>query len=171
VDEASLNQNGGPTVGRTLYLGGRPTVETRKEQSMTQDKVVVLQRGLALGCPAVLYGGSTCMEGEDQYRKRLPEMMPAHVAEVAAQLDRYEPEYRRRLAVEDREAQREADRAAAARPLDFDDPGDLDAQLARRMREDAAEAARRAEQPATRAQLDRLIGLLEEVRDGLQKRA
>jgi hypothetical protein len=138
---------------------------------MTQDKVVVLQRGMALGFPAVLYGGSQGMEGEDQYRRRLPEMMPAHVAEVAAQLDRYEPKHRRRIEAEEREAQREADRAAAARPLNFADPSDLLAQTVRREREHAAEAARCAELPATRAQLDRLISLMEEVRDGLLKRS
>jgi hypothetical protein len=137
---------------------------------MTQDKVSLLNRAEALEYPFVVYGGSLAVSGEAQYRAMVPDMLPAHVQQVATALEACEPQQRRRLAFAEREALREADRAAAARPLDFDDPGDLDAQAVRRMREDAAEAARRAEQPATRAQLDRLISLMEEVRDGLRKR-
>jgi hypothetical protein len=151
----------------------RPAVKSVrvKEEPMRQELVALLNRGVALGGPLVTFGGSQHMEGVDQWQRKVPDLLPAHVQQVADQLDEHEVTHRRRMEAQERERQREADRAAAARPLDFDDPADLDAQRVLRMRADAAEAARLAASPATREQLDRLIALTEEVRDALRKRA
>ena len=71
---------------------------------------------------------------------------------------------------EERMAEEDRRRAHDRRPLDFDDPDDLEAQAVRQDAEYAAEMARRAELPVTRGQMQELIGLVRDVLTALQRR-
>jgi hypothetical protein len=125
---------------------------------MTQTEI--LQRAEKLNWPAIVTNDAT-ITNETAWRSAAA--LPENRANLAAHLDDLEEQ------IQAREAREAAD-AHARRPLDFNDPEDWEAQAARQDSEHAAELARRRELPATRGQLDDLIGLTRNVLTALERR-
>jgi len=128
---------------------------------MTREQIDVLRRGEECGWPHVLYGGSMHVSGEASWRAAVPDMLPGHVYQVAAQLAAIEPGHRRRVEADKREEER-----LAARDAPFTD------EERARIDEDLAEAnARAARADSTEGRLGRIEEVLGEIRDSLRKRA
>ena len=131
---------------------------------MTHEQQAIFARAQAIGFPRVFFGGSKGVEGPAGWRT-IDTLPPADLQQIALGLEARELEYARGARFDQAEAEREARRAEAARPLQ---PGDPEHAEAQRMFAEAAERARYA--ASTEGKLDRLIELNERIAAALEKR-
>lgn len=126
-------------------------------------RTAVMERAKALGWPAVASHGSLfgIAAGEESWRLRIAALSEAELREASRLLGELEER-------KAREADSEARRADAERPLEDDEPAAIEL---RKLIKEADEIAARAELPATRGQIDRLINIMEDIRDSLHGRA
>jgi hypothetical protein len=61
--------------------------DKEEKKSMTTDKVNLLARAEIASWPWVLYGGSEHMAGEQQWRAKVPDLMPLYVQQCASQVE------------------------------------------------------------------------------------
>jgi len=139
--------------------------EKVEEMSMSTDAGSILRKAEMLNFPFVIFGGSLHLNGEQQWRRDLPCVPRGHLDTIASQLDEHATQQRRQMAFEDREAEIDARREASAAPQTVEEQAQREEMLA-----EANALAARAEMPATRAQLQRLIGFMEDLRAVLNKR-